>query len=430
MLTAALLLLGAVLLGMCLLELHVTRLPLSPAVVYLAVGWVAGWMVQAKVRTPPTAPARADMLVIVTEIAVLISLFAVGLQLRLPWTLKAWRVALVLAGGTMVATIALATLAGAYLMPGLGWAGALLLAGILAPTDPVLASEVQIRSRDDRDAVRVALTAEGGLNDGTALPVVLLALGLLGIGDLGPGGARWLWHDLAWPIAGGALLGWAFGRVLGRIVHALQRHGHGLGWDELMYLGIITVAYGLSRLTETSAFLFVFAAALGLFRRSPQAVASLARAGVEPDELTERLLAFGHRCGRLVEVVMVLLLGFAMPWVQWRGEPLAYAALLVLLIRPLSVLLTIPRRALPKAQRRLVAWFGIRGVGSLFYLALVIDSGLSPTLAADLMNATLPAIALSILLHGMSATPLMALYRRRRVQQRRDKRRIARAAGR
>jgi len=97
-------------------------------------------------------------------------------------------------------------------------------------------------------------------------------------------------------------------------------------------------------------------------------------------------------------------------------------------IRPLSVLLTIPGRALPKTQRRVIAWFGIRGVGSLFYLALVIDSGLPATLAADLVDATLPAIALSILLHGMSATPLMALYRRRRVQQKRDKRRLARAA--
>jgi len=174
----------------------------------------------------------------------------------------------------------------------------------------------------------------------------------------------------------------------------------------------------------------VFAAALGLFRRTPGAVASLARAGVEPDELADRLLGFGHRCGRHVEVVMVLLLGFAKPWVQWRGEPLVYAALLLGVIRPLSAFLTIPGRALPKAQRRIVAWFGIRGVGSLFYLALVIDSGLSTTLSTDLMNATLPAIALSIVLHGVSATPLMALYRRRRVQARRDRRRLARGPAR
>ena len=423
MLTATLLLLGVVLLAMCLLELHVTRLPMSPAVVYLAVGWVAGWMVQAKVQTPPTAPARADMLVIITEIAVLISLFAVGLQLRMPATLKGWRVAAILASASMLATIALATFAGWWLMPGLGWAGALLLAGILAPTDPVLASEVQIRSQNDRDAVRVSLTAEGGLNDGTALPVVMLALGLLGIGELGVAGTHWLWHDLAWPIAGGALLGWAFGRGLGKLIHRLLRHGHGLGWDELLYLGIITVAYGLSRLTDTSSFLFVFAAALGLFRRSPRATTSLSQAGVETDELADRLLAFGHRCGRLVEVVMVLLLGFAMPWVQWRGEPLVYAALLLVVIRPLSVFLTVPRSEMSKTQRRVVAWFGIRGVGSLFYLALVIDSGISPALSAELVNATLPAIALSVLLHGVSATPLMGLYRKRRVLQKRERRR-------
>jgi NhaP-type Na+/H+ or K+/H+ antiporter len=425
MLTATLLLLGVVLLAMCLLELVVTRLPLSPAVIYLAVGWIAGWMVRDKVLTPPTAPARADMLVVITEIAVLISLFAVGLQLRIPWTFKGWRVAAILASASMLATIGLATLAGWWLMPGLGFAGALLLAGILAPTDPVLASEVQIRSQNDRDAVRVSLTAEGGLNDGTALPVVMLALGLLGIGELGVGGSRWLWHDLAWPIVGGALLGWAFGRGLGKVIHALLRHGHGLCWDELLYLGIITVAYGLSRLTDTSSFLFVFAAALGLFRRSPKAKDSLARAGVEPDELSDRLLSFGHRCGRLVEVVMVLLMGFAMPWVQWRGEPLVYAALLLVVIRPLSVFLTVPGLLMPRIQRRVVAWFGIRGVGSLFYLALVIDSGISPALVTELVNATLPAIALSVLLHGVSATPLMALYRRRRVMQKRRARRAA-----
>jgi NhaP-type Na+/H+ or K+/H+ antiporter len=313
-------------------------------------------------------------------------------------------------------------------MPGLGFAGALLLAGILAPTDPVLASEVQIRSRNDRDAVRVSLTAEGGLNDGTALPVVMLALGLLGIGELGPAGTHWMWHDLAWPIVGGTLLGWGFGRGLGKVIHALLRHGHGLCWDELLYLGIITVAYGLSRVTDTSSFLFVFAAALGLFHRSPKATDSLQRAGIEPDELAERLLAFGHRCGRLVEVVMVLLLGFAMPWVQWRGEPLVYAALLLVVIRPLSVFMTVPGREMPRIQRRVVAWFGIRGVGSLFYLALVIDSGIAPALSTDLVNATLPAIALSVLLHGVSATPLMALYRKRRVQQKWARRRRARAA--
>ena len=428
MLTTTLLLLGGVLLAMCLLELHVTRLPLSPATVYLAVGWIAGAMVQDQVKVPPTAPQRADMLVVITETALLISLFAVGLRLRTALTRTTWRVALLLASNSMLALIVLATFVGAWLLPTLGWAGALLLAAILAPTDPVLASEVRIQAGDDRDAVRGSLTAEGGLNDATALPVVMLALGLLGVGELGRHGERWAWHDLAWPIAGGALLGWGLGRILSRVVHALLRRGHGLGWDELLYLGVITTAYGLSRLTDTSSFLFVFAVALGLFRQAPAARASLAHAVVQPDELADRLLAFGHRCERLVEVAMVLALGFAMPWVAWRWQLVAYAALLLVLIRPLSVYLTVPARELPRAQRRIVAWFGIRGVGSLFYLALVIDSGIAPALSEQLVDAVLPAIALSVLVHGVSATPLMALYRKRRVLQKRE-RRLARHGG-
>jgi NhaP-type Na+/H+ or K+/H+ antiporter len=123
---------------------------------------------------------------------------------------------------------------------------------------------------------------------------------------------------------------------------------------------------------------------------------------------------------------MVLMLGFALPWVEWRGELVAYAALLLVVVRPLSVYLTVPRREMPQTQRRVVAWFGIRGVGSLFYLALVIDSGIAPALASDLVNATLPAIALSVVLHGISATPLMGLYRKRRVMQKRERRRLAR----
>ena len=422
MLTPALLLLGVVLVGMCLFERHVTRLPMSAASAYLVVGWIAGAMTQGDVLVAPTDPRRADLLVIVSETAVLVSLFAVGLRLRVPLTVQGWRVAATLASTGMLATIALATLAGLWLAPALGVAGALLLAGILAPTDPVLASEVQIRSPHDRDAVRVSLTAEGGLNDATALPVVMLGLGLAGVIPLGAHGLHWLWHDLAWPIAGGALLGWCLGRGLGLTVHELLRRGHGLDWDELLYMGVVTLAYGLSRLTDTSSFLVVFATGLGLFRLSPDTSERLHRDGVDGDALARRLLGFGHRCERLVEVAMVLMIGYAMAWVHWRWTTIAYAALLVFAIRPASVFLTVRLRRLPTTQRRLVAWFGIRGVGSLFYLAFVVDSGLAPTLAGQLVDATLPAIALSIVVHGVSATPLMAWYRRRHVMQRRAKR--------
>ncbi|MCY7316178.1 MAG: cation:proton antiporter, partial [Rubrivivax sp.] len=208
MLTPTLLLFGGVLLTLSLADRHVRRLPLSPAVIYLIVGFVAGALLGA-----PDARAlmgQASPIVIATEAAVLVSLLAVGLRLRVPPTLRAWREALLMAGPGMVVTIVLGAVA-AVLLLGLPWPAALLLGSIMAPTDPVRASEVQIRHEEDRDAVRLSLTAEGGLNDGTALPAVMLALGLLGLHTLGENGSRWWWADLAWPIGGGAVIGVAVG---------------------------------------------------------------------------------------------------------------------------------------------------------------------------------------------------------------------------
>jgi len=402
-LTAALLLLGTVLVAMGLAEQQIKRLPLSPATVYLMVGWAVGTLVRP--LSSADALQHAPALAIVTELAVLVSLFTVGLRLRVPPTWHAWRVAAILASAGMLATIALATAAGAWLL-GLGGAAALLLATILAPTDPVLASEVQIRTEGDRDAVRLSLTAEGGLNDGTALPVTMLALGLLGLHPLGENGMRWLWADLLWPIAGGLLLGWGVGRGLGRAVQALLGRGHVLAWDELLYLGTIALACALARLTGTSAFLVVFAAGLALFHDD--------RAPAEGSgRLTERLVSFGHRCERLIEVLMVLAVGAALATTGLDLRVALFALLLVFVLRPLSVFLVIRRTAMPVTQRRLVAWFGVRGVGSLFYLAFVLTHAIEPDVATTLVSACLWTIALSIVVHGISATPLMAWHQRR-----------------
>lgn len=406
MLTATLLLLGAVLVAMSLAEQVVTRWPMSPASVYLLVGWGAGQLAQPVslddlVRHAPT-------LVVVSEVAVLISLFTVGLRLRLRLTWQAWRVAVLLASIGMLLTIVLAAAAAAWLL-GLGVAAALLLATILAPTDPVLASEVQIRAEGDRDAVRLSLTAEGGLNDGTALPVTMLALGLLGVHELGPGGGRWLLADLVWPIAGGCVIGWLLGRALGRVLTRLLRQGHGLPWDELLYLGTIALALGVARLTATSAFLVAFAAGLALFHGSRPA-ASGARTGV----MSERLVEFGHRCERLIEVSMVMLVGAALASMPLEWPVAGYALLLIFVLRPASVWLVVRENRMSAHQRRLVAWFGIRGIGSLFYLAFALAQPMARDLAATLISATLWTIALSMVLHGISATPLMTWYHRRR----------------
>ena len=152
-LATTLLLAGAVLVTMALTERPVQRLPLSAAMIYLAIGWGAATLFAPFSDLDPQRQAAA--LVVWTEWAVLISLFAVGLRVRLALVTPAWRLAVALASIGMVATIAFASALAHWLLA-LSWPAAVLLASVLAPTDPVLASEVQIHSETDRDVVRLS----------------------------------------------------------------------------------------------------------------------------------------------------------------------------------------------------------------------------------------------------------------------------------
>ncbi len=405
-LTPSLLLLGAALIALVFAEPALRRLPLSPAVIYLLLGWAAGAVIGAP--DAKTIGEYATPLVVATEFAVLVSLFAVGLRLKMPPGLHVWRVALLMAGPGMVLTVALATCA-ALLLLDLGLAAALLLAAVVAPTDPVLASDVQIRSPSDRDAVRLSITAEGGLNDGTALPAVMLGLGLLGLHELGEGWKNWWLADLLWPIGGGLLVGAALGWLIGAALRWQLQRGAPVVRDELLYVGAVALAYGAARALHLSAFVVVFIA--GAILLLPLRARTLS----EPAQaLAERMGAFGSRCERLVEAAMVLSVGVALRGVSIGLAELGFALAVVLAVRPLAAWVSISARTLPPLQRRMVAWFGIRGIGSLFYLSYALDHGLAGETAHQLIAATLCCVAVSIVLHGVSATPLMALYQRRR----------------
>jgi NhaP-type Na+/H+ or K+/H+ antiporter len=410
-LAATLLLAGAVLIAMALAEQPVRRLPLSAALIYFALGWAGAALLPDTLLDDIDPRRQATLLMVCSEWAVLISLFAVGLRVRLLRSTAAWRVALLLASVGMVATIAMAA-ALAHVVLGLSWAAAVLLASVLAPTDPVLASEVQIRSPADRDAVRLSLTAEGGLNDGTAFPAVMLALGWLGLRPLGEWGVEWWLRDLLWLIGGGVLIGWAVGRGVGWALERQLARGHGLAWDELLFIGVVALGYGVANLLAASAFVTVFVAGVVLFVERPRGGAHDATA--QEATLSRRLQDFGARVERLVEVVMVLVIGASMVWVQWDWRVVVFALGLIGVVRPLAVWLTVRRHMLPHTQRRLVGWFGIRGVGALYYLAFALTQGLEGGLARQIMSASLTCIAASIVLHGVSATPLMARYQRRR----------------
>ena len=146
----------------------------------------------------------------ITEIALLIALFTVGIKIRVPIGDWRWSVPLRLATISMVLTILGVAIVAVVLLD-FDWRLALVLGAVLAPTDPVLASDVQLRSAQDRDSLRFGLTGEGGLNDGTAFPFVLLGLGLMGLHELGFAGWRWLAVDLVWGTVGGLGIGFLLG---------------------------------------------------------------------------------------------------------------------------------------------------------------------------------------------------------------------------
>ena len=403
MLSAGLLLAAGALLLLAFTQPLVERLPLTPALIYLAIGVGAA----AVFGTPHVERLieHAQPVRVALELALLVSLFVIGLRLRIAPTWRAWRTALLLAGPGMVIFIAAGALA-AVLAFDWGWGLAVVVAAVLAPTDPVLASDVQVDSAKDRDAVRLSLTAEGAMNDGTALPGVILGLWLLEPASSPLGDPRAWVVDLLWPVAGGALIGVALGWALGCLIRARVRAGDALVRDEWLLAGGVTLAYGVALATHTSAFVLAFALAVVLLQ-------PLLNDEATPSErpIAERMQAFGLRLERLVEALAVIAIGVGVGLIVPSWSLLAFALALLLIVRPLSVVALVRSTAVTAHQRRLMAWFGIRGIGSLYYAALALEHDLGVDAAAAMLSAVLAVLAASIVLHGVSVTPVMRRYR-------------------
>jgi NhaP-type Na+/H+ or K+/H+ antiporter len=406
------LLVGVLLITVALLGRFLDRLPVSLAMIYLVVGFALGPTVTNTLELHPMR--QLELLQTITEVALLIALFTVGMKLRVPVGDWRWSLPLRLATVSMVLTIAAVTAAGIWLL-GLSPGMALLLGAILAPTDPVLASDVQLRSAHDRDTLRFALTGEGGLNDGTAFPFVLLGLGLLGLHDIGSFGLRWFAIDLVWGTVGGLGIGFLVGVGVAAGVRRLRTwRRDAVIFDEFLLLGVIGLSYGAALAAHTLGFLAVFAAGLAL-RRADDIHAVSSQAADKPP-LTPSMLNVNEQLERIVEVAIVLLVGAMISTGYWSLQGLLIAALLFAVIRPLSVWLGVAGDPTARAPRRLLAWFGIRGIGSVYYAVYVASHDIRYGAAVELMSCVFTVIAASIIVHGISAAPLMELYQRRRAQ--------------
>ena len=414
------LLVGGLLLFMALTT---SRLKVSSAIIYLAVGLLVGPTVLNVFHFNPLK--QSALLEVLTEVAVLISLFSAGVKMPAPLSFKRWRTPVLLATVSMTASVAMVA-AFAYYLFDLPLGACILLGAIVAPTDPVLATDVQIRHPGDHDQLRFTLTCEAGMNDGSAFPFVMLGMGLLGLHEVGETGMRWVMFDVLWATLAGIAVGVLCGTLLARLIWKIrgQQQGREL-MDDFLGLGLIGVVYGISVLIDAWGFLAVFFAAValhqtelklaGLAKRTPETIdAPVTETVAEPPALvSEGSLVFKEHLERLSEVLLILLVGGMLFVDSWSWRAVGFAVFLFAVVRPVSVLLGMLGSGASWRMRGLIGWFGVRGIGSLYYLMYVIQHGLPEALSLQLIQLTLVVVTLSIVAHGASVKPLLHLFWRR-----------------
>ena len=426
------LLIGCLMLARGLATTTISRLPVTSAIVYLAFGLILGPVVLGVFRFG--AVEQSHVLETLTEIAVLISLFSAGVKMPVPITFKRWGPSFRLAWVSMSITVALVAAFGHYVL-GLPIGAGILLGAILAPTDPVLATDVQVRHAGDADSLRFTLTSEAGMNDGSAFPFVLLGLSLLGAGELGEFAWRWVLVDVIWATLGAVAIGMVGGHGLGRLGWALRNQDprHDV-LDDLVGLGLISVVYSVTVLAHAWGFLAVFFAGVALRQtellltgahknrqgllvpNDPKADPANAEVPDTPVPMTvsAESLVFKEHLERLSELTLVLLLGGMLTLQDWNWRSAGTALFLFVVARPVSVMLGLAGTNTSLRLRLIIGWFGVRGIGSVYYLMYAINNGLPDTLTLDLTQITTVVVALSILVHGVSVKPLIDKYWRRR----------------
>lgn len=423
------LLIGALFVLTAVSKRLIDALPMTGAMVYLTVGFLIGPAGLGLLKLDLYDDSH--LLRLATEAALPVSLFAVGMHLRVACGHPLWRLPLRLAAPAMLLTIALMTAFGMGLL-GLSLGAAVLLAAALAPTDPVLANELRPREAGDDEPLRFALSGEGGANDGAAFPFVILGIALC---NAGPAGLEQPWllaAAMVWGVVGAVGIGWLLGTLGERLIAMLRiRYGNALGLDEFLALGLMALCYGATLLAHGYGFLAVFCAGVALRQqelratgsgRTPRAVlqevtpaeseASTQDPQLAHAHLAESMMATSVGLERFAELALMLVIGCVVS-AHWRDmlgwTPLLVAAVLFLAVRPASVMLALAGSTLDRRQRWLASWLGIRGVGTFYYLLLAVEQA-PPAVSRALAPLLLSAIVASVLVHGISASPLMGWY--------------------
>ena len=406
---------GVAFLGLTVLPLLCRdRVLVSVPTIYVAVGALLGWWGLPFI-SPFTSKLTLAVVEHATELIVIVSIAGAGLSVDRPMGRKSWHHTWMLLGVAMPLTILGLVGLGVW-WAGLPLASAVLLGACLAPTDPVLASSVQVDepTEGEEDDVRVSLTTEAGLNDGLAFPFVYLALAMAAaaggggyLAEQGLGQGRWWWSWVGWDVgyrlAAGVIVGWLVGYLLSKFIFGkwgdAQQGGKNAG---LVLLAGTFLSYGLTEALDGYGFLAVFVSA--------RASRWFAR---EAEEGEERYTKMPHHFSDQFEkVLLALLLLWLGGWVgngalaDTRWPEVAVAAALIFLIRPAAGWLSLRPTAGSRLDHWSIASLGIRGLGSVFYLAYAMSHGEFRQIEA-VWRIGLWAILISVVVHGIAAPRLM-----------------------
>ena len=279
----------------------------------------------------------------------------------------------------------------------------------IAPTDPVLAGAVQVKHHNDTDQLRYALTGEAGFNDGAAFPFIMLGLGLLGLHEIGNFGWIWFTKDLLWATFAGLGFGWLCGWGISRVASWLEEStDQPAVTEELLTLGMIGLSYGGALLIHSYGFLAVFASGVAMRFYAD----SEPDEGKHSDDLMKTVTSVNEQVGQLMEVALVVLIG-AMLANHWSvGKHWWVAIGLFFVLRPVAVFVGLAFNKLDFSRKSLISFFGIRGIGSVYYLSYAIDHDFVSEESQVVADVTFAVIACSLLVHTNAASIIMAYYRR------------------
>lgn len=388
--------LGAATLVMAWLPSVSKKIKISYPIILLLIGVVLFYL---KVPLNWPDPFWPDQwLLYISEVIVIISLMGTGLKIGRKYSIKDWktpfRLILITMPLTMIAVYFLAT---SFLE--MSMAAGVLLAAALAPTDPVLAAEVQIEdvtSDEGENPVAFALTAEAGINDGIAFPFIFLAVFLA---DQELTLSTWFLDQFLLKIFLGVLIGGVIGKAVGFLIERLPKiegikNPHGF-----VSLSITFMTYGIAELLHGYGFLAVFVAALNI--RYTEEMGG---------DIKKKMHDFTEEMEKLLLVVWIILFGGSLlngilNIANWQGA--IFAAIFLFLVRPLAGYIGLVRTSLSRAEKLAISFCGIRGIGSIFYLSWAFLQTDNFSEKTFIYSITAFTILFSIIIHGLSAPRIM-----------------------